>query len=261
MPSLSVGTRPDVHGTAFAAHAHWLLGHDDEARSSCREAIELARAIDHPYSLAVALAYGAVTHQLRHDAVRAEGHRRRAGRAVRPVRLRLLPRVGAGPGRLVPRRTSRASGSPGRASSNLKSDGSFARMPYWLSLLAELYARNDRPAVAAAHARRRPRRRAGPPRPVVDARGDADARRRTTARRPPSRDCGAAAEMARAHGSVALLRRCEHDLAERGVRPSTPGVPRTRDPNAHHERCANAALLVSCRPRSDDRARHPKGTT
>ncbi len=36
MPSLSVGTRPDVHGTAFAAHAHWLLGHDDEALSSCR---------------------------------------------------------------------------------------------------------------------------------------------------------------------------------------------------------------------------------
>jgi hypothetical protein len=26
-----------------------------------------------------------------------------------------------------------------------------------------------------------------------------------------------AAQMARTHGSVALLRRCEHDLAERGV--------------------------------------------
>ena len=34
---------------------------------ACREAIELARAIDDPYSLAVALAYGAVTHQMRHD--------------------------------------------------------------------------------------------------------------------------------------------------------------------------------------------------
>ena len=32
--SLSVGTRPDVHGRAFAAHAHWLLGDTDAARAS-----------------------------------------------------------------------------------------------------------------------------------------------------------------------------------------------------------------------------------
>jgi len=32
------------------------------------------------------------------------------------------------------------------------------------------------------------------------------------------------AEMAAAHGSVGLLRRCEHDLARRGVRVSSPGV-------------------------------------
>ena len=36
-PSLRTGTRADVHGQAFAAHAHWLLGHDDDARASCRE--------------------------------------------------------------------------------------------------------------------------------------------------------------------------------------------------------------------------------
>ena len=64
---LSVGTRPDVHGTAWAAHAHWLLGHDADALSSCNDAIKLARTIDHPYSLAVALAYGAITHQVRQD--------------------------------------------------------------------------------------------------------------------------------------------------------------------------------------------------
>ena len=64
---LSVGTRPDVHATAWSAHAHWLLGHDDHALAGCHEAIALARAIDHPYSLAVALAYGAITHQMRDD--------------------------------------------------------------------------------------------------------------------------------------------------------------------------------------------------
>ena len=51
----------------FAAHAHWLLGHDDDALSSCYRAITLARAIGHPYSLAVALAYGCITHQMRDD--------------------------------------------------------------------------------------------------------------------------------------------------------------------------------------------------
>jgi hypothetical protein len=33
-----------------------------------------------------------------------------------------------------------------------------------------------------------------------------------------------AAQLAAAHGSVALLRRCERDLAERGVRPSIASV-------------------------------------
>src|SRR5215469_7042410 len=62
--SLSIGTRSDVPATAFAAHAHWLLGHDDEALAASREAITMARAIGHPYSLAVALAYGAITQQV-----------------------------------------------------------------------------------------------------------------------------------------------------------------------------------------------------
>jgi hypothetical protein len=33
-----------------------------------------------------------------------------------------------------------------------------------------------------------------------------------------------AAQLASAHGSVALLRRCEHDLQGRGVRLPAPGV-------------------------------------
>src|SRR5205823_994941 len=42
---LTVGIRADVHSTAWAAHAHWLLGHDDAARTACRQAVELARSI------------------------------------------------------------------------------------------------------------------------------------------------------------------------------------------------------------------------
>jgi len=36
-----------------------------------------------------------------------------------------------------------------------------------------------------------------------------------------------AAELASAHGSVALLRRCEHDLAGHGLHPPAPGIPPT----------------------------------
>ena len=36
-----------------------------------------------------------------------------------------------------------------------------------------------------------------------------------------------AAQLASAQGSVALLRRCEHDLAGHGVHPPAPGVPPT----------------------------------
>ncbi len=147
--SLSVGTRPDVHGTAWAAHAHWLLGHDDEALSSCHDAIELARAIGHPYSLAVALAYGAITHQMRRDM---------SGLTDTVGELReLCERYGFAYYRewgLILDGWSRMD-APGidlarRGIDNLRSEGSFARMPYWLSLLADLSARNNRPDAARA---------------------------------------------------------------------------------------------------------------
>ena len=69
--SMIMGTLPEVHGVAWSAHAHWLLGNSEKAIASCREAVELARSKDHPYSLAVALGFSATTHQLVHD--RASG--------------------------------------------------------------------------------------------------------------------------------------------------------------------------------------------
>ncbi len=216
--SLSIGTRPDVHGTAWAAHAHWLLGHDADALSSCNNAIKLARTIDHPYSLAVALAYGAITRQVRHDISELKD-------TVSELR-ELCERYGFAYYRdwgLVLDGWSRMD-EPGiglarRGISNLRSAGSFARMPYWLSLLADLLAQNNRPATARA---------------TLDAalvagqaRDDLwwlpEVMRIRTAHddgeAASSRLCSAA-QMAAAHGSVALLRRCERDLAERGVLPT-----------------------------------------
>ena len=220
---LTIGTRADVHGIGWSAHAHWLLGHGDAALSSCQEAIELARAIGHPYSLAIALAYGAITRQMRHDT-------RELRECVRELR-ELCDKYGFGyyqEWALILDGWSQTDGSgtdlAWRGIGNLRSQGSLARMPYWLSLLADLSARAHRPgqakaaldaAIATAHAHddvwwlpEAMRMRA-----AYDDEQAAVARLRS------------AAQLAATQGSAELLRRCEHDLAERGVRPHAPGVP------------------------------------
>ena len=138
-----------MHGPAFAAHAHWLLGHDDEARSSCHGAIQLARAVGHPYNLAVALAYSGILHQMCDDlpGVRA---------TVAELR-ELCGRYGFAyyrewglilDGWSCPDESGIDLAHEGIG--NLKTAGSFARMPYWLSLLADLLVRSGRPDAARA---------------------------------------------------------------------------------------------------------------
>ena len=219
---LSVGARADVHGMAFAAHAHWLLGHDDEALTACHDAINLARAIDHPYSLAVALAYSAITHQMRRD---MRGLRDSVGEL-----RELCDRHNFAYYRewgLILDGWSRTDESgidlAQQGIGNLKSEGSFARMPYWLSLLADLAARHNRldaaratldAALVAAQAHDDfwwlPE--------VMRMRAAYDDEQAAISR------LRSAAQMASAHGSVTLVRRCEHDLTERGAGPPAAGV-------------------------------------
>ena len=221
--SLSIGSRSDVHGTAWAAHGHWLLGHDDEALAACREAIKLARAISDPYNLAVALAYGCITHQMRHDLPGLRG-------TVGELR-ELCDRYGFAYYRewgLILDGWSRTDGPridlAQQGISNLRAEGSFARMPYWLSLLADLLAslgqlNAARATLDAALAAARAHDDLWWLPEVMRMRATHDEEEAAVAR------LHAAARLASAHGSVALLRRCERDLAARGVRPAVRGVP------------------------------------
>ena len=231
--SLSIGTRPRVHGTAWSAHAHWLLGDDDAALSASRSAVDLARSIDHPYNLAVALAYAGITYQMSQGA-------RGAGDAAGPgegagfsdaAELRstveelreLCERYAFAYYRewaLILDGWSRTDGSgialAREGIDHLRAEGSFARMPYWLSLLADLSVRAGQPGAARA---------------ILDgALADANARDdlwwlpEVMRMRAAHDDADAAlarlrsaARLAAAHGSAALLRRCERDLAARGV--------------------------------------------
>lgn len=65
--SLPMGTRTAVHARAWWAHLRFLVGDAGSARSHAEDAIRAATRIEHPYSLAVALAYAAVTWQLLAD--------------------------------------------------------------------------------------------------------------------------------------------------------------------------------------------------
>lgn len=52
----------------------WLLGYPDQAVERGREAIALARALAHPFSLAFALNWTATVHQFRREAAAAQEH-------------------------------------------------------------------------------------------------------------------------------------------------------------------------------------------
>ena len=223
--SLSIGNRSDVHSMAWSAHAYWLLGQDGTAVFSCREAIELARAIDNPYSLAVALAYGCITYQLRHDLAALRGTvdelRELCDRYdfayYREWGL-ILDGWSAG--------DQSATRLVQRGIDNLKSQGSFARMPYWLSLLADVSARDNRPDAAqatldAALTAGRAHDDVWWLPEVMRMRAAHDEEQAGVAR------LLSAAQMASKHGSVALLRRCERDLGLRSVRVPAPGVAPT----------------------------------
>ena len=226
-----------MHGTAWAAHAHWLLGHDDEALASCDDAISLARAIDHPYSLAIALAYGSITHQMRNDLPRLAGTvtelrglcDRYSFAYYREWGLILDGWAAGGEAGIELAR---------RGIGNLKSAGSFARMTYWLSLLADLRARCGQPGAA----------RATLDAALADGYAHDDRwwlpevlrmRAAYDDAEPAVTRLRCAAQMASEQGSAALLRRCERDLAARGVRPPAPAFPRWPDRARHRERYAN----------------------
>jgi ATP/maltotriose-dependent transcriptional regulator MalT len=215
---LFVGTRPDVHAPSYAAHAHWLLGDDERAEAASLAALARAREIEHPYCLAVALSYRAILDQMRED--------RAALTQTAGELLRLCDEYGFAYYRdwALLLGGWAAGGESGleqarHGIASLRASGAFARMPYWLSLLAGLLIREGNEiaarsaldaAVAAAHARddvwwlpEVMRLRAS-----LDQDGTAAAAR-----------LRAAADLAAAHGSEALLRRCERDLA------SLPGPP------------------------------------
>ena len=229
--SLTVGTRPEVHAEAWSAHARWLLGDDEGAARARAESLARAREVHHPYTLAVALAYAAITHQMADEPDALD--------EVLDELTKLCARYDLAYYRewAVVLSGWRLGGAEGITAmrfglARLTEEHALSRMPYWLSLLAEVHQRQgDTQAMRAA----------------VDAAQVAALQHddrwwlpevlRQSASLQPS-DVSAktlqrAAAMATEQTSVALLRRCQVDLDRLGVRETSPAdAVRRMQPNA-----------------------------
>jgi DNA-binding SARP family transcriptional activator len=148
-PPLLLGSRTEVHARAWAAHALWLLGRDDEALHWCDWAIARADEVEHPYTLAIAQAYAAITHQLRGDRDRTAEY---AGRVLEICARHEFAYYGNWG--LILGGWS-AGGTAGadqirQGLQKLRDQGALARQPYYLALLAETLLTAGRSDAAGA---------------------------------------------------------------------------------------------------------------
>lgn len=224
-----IGPRLDVHAMAWSAHAHWLLGHDDEADLRSAEAVQRGRASGEPYNLAVAVGYAAITHQMRGDVDAVVSAVEELGALCRRYEFAYY-------GEWAPilegwvRGGDRGAALIEQGIGGLRAQGAPARMPYWLSLLAEvLLGSGHRDAARAALDAAR-----------VGAEHNADrwwlpeVLRMRAGLEPPQRSAALlrrAAALAAQQGSVALEQRCRAALAEQtprvSSRPATTNALRT----------------------------------
>lgn len=140
--SLSLGTRARVHTAGWWAHAAYACGQPELAADLARAAVDEGRASGHQYSYVVAVAYAAITHQLL-------GDRAGCASAAGEVR-RLCDRYQFGyygewgrvlEGWCLGGLEGVALAEQGIAT--LERQGALARMPYWLSLLAQIVPEAD----------------------------------------------------------------------------------------------------------------------
>ena len=233
--SLSIGSLPAIHARAWSAHAYWLLGDGVRAAGCAQEGIDRARSVEHPYSLAIALGYAALTWQLLAEPERLQSATAELAELSNRHGFAYYSDWGivlsgwAHPDDLV------ATGQMERGIACLREVGAFSRMPYWLSLLAERVVEPARARALLDAA-------------VVSARGRRDlwwlpeVLRRRAALLPDEKAAATlvqALDLARQHGSTTLVERCERDLVVLGER-----FPNGAPPSVGHESLERATTTA-----------------
>jgi DNA-binding SARP family transcriptional activator len=226
VPSV-VGTRVEVHARAWSAHALWLVGRGGDARHWCDWAVARAQEVEHPYSLAVAFAYAAITYQLCGDVERTLEFATRVQEICDRYEFAYYPQWGeilAG---------WCAGGAAGAEQireglRRLRDQGAQARQPYYLALLAQTLL-----SAGQGHAAGAVLESARSAAAVHDDRWWLPELYRLDARRHRGAAAGdllrRAIAVADQQGAVQLARRAAGDLAEHGHVAATDGE---RSPNA-----------------------------
>jgi predicted Zn-dependent protease len=138
-PAVSLFAGPDlgVFCWAYFPHVFWHLGRIEEAESCCGKAVEMARELSHPFSLAIALNYAAMFSAFRHDRAGAYAFADEASAVCRKhgfAYYLAIAEILAG--------WADSDGSRGLARlrqglKDLRATGAELRLPFYYSLLAE----------------------------------------------------------------------------------------------------------------------------
>jgi DNA-binding SARP family transcriptional activator/tetratricopeptide (TPR) repeat protein len=210
-----LGFAPRVMAWGWGAHACWLTGHVDEAWVRAATAIETADELALPFGRAMAVAYAAITHQLRGDRHEAL----ELSREVREYSARHEVAYYQHWGEVIEgwlRGGDDGAALIGAGIRRLRERGVASRLPYYLALLAETLIDTGRAAEAAvvlAEARQLAHDHADwwwlPELWRLEA--------RLHAGRDGDEQLERALDIARDHGSASLALRAGADLAERLV--------------------------------------------
>ena len=147
------GQDPQVGAHGYEPFALWLLGHEEQALASSDRELELARRIDHPFSLTYALTFAAWFHRMRGDVERSntlasELRRLATERGVtlyRAVGVILCGSAQCERGDLVAGLALLEAGI-----NEYRQTGSSVILPYWEGLLADALRRAGRLVEAQA---------------------------------------------------------------------------------------------------------------
>jgi DNA-binding SARP family transcriptional activator/predicted ATPase len=146
-PVTGLGSLTGVFSLGCVAHDLWLLGHQEQALNRCRQALALADELGHPFGRAAALDLAAILHQFRGE---PEAARARVEEALSVCETYGIAYYRAWAVILLGW-TEVMGGEPARGTQRIQqgledmvATGAELRRPYYLSLLADAYARAGR---------------------------------------------------------------------------------------------------------------------
>jgi predicted ATPase len=138
--ALSSGVNIHVFARAYRAHVDWHLGFADAALRAAQDAIDLAHRLVHPFSLAVALAYVAMLHQVRARADAARSICNEHGFSYYGAWAAIMNGWAVAEDGDVEDGIARVRVGV----RDLRATGAELRLPYYMGILADLYRRAQR---------------------------------------------------------------------------------------------------------------------